>query len=210
MNGTTSQGEEPPGNPLRQLHATHWASTCESEAVTSSDLQLCSKPTGPRGIGPETFRRRGQLLSRPPTTGQSLSVSTHTCIHTCTHVSAVALTESTCSLSCSHADQTMEMRAMKAMRATRATRAMRAGDAAAMAGKEANNPPLVPRPRSTRRCVVLAATFKLWQESRLHFDPNAHEGIPVKRALEQHRLKHSCSLGPRGCGQPTVFRKAFR
>ena len=32
-------------------------------------MQLCSKPKGARGIEPETFSRRGQLLSRPPTTG---------------------------------------------------------------------------------------------------------------------------------------------
>ena len=32
-------------------------------------MQLCSKPRGARGIEPETFRRRGQLLTRPPTTG---------------------------------------------------------------------------------------------------------------------------------------------
>ena len=32
-------------------------------------MQLCSKPRGARGIEPETLRRRGQLLSRPPTTG---------------------------------------------------------------------------------------------------------------------------------------------
>ena len=31
-------------------------------------MQLCSKPRGARGIEPETFRRRGQLLSRPPAT----------------------------------------------------------------------------------------------------------------------------------------------
>ena len=31
-------------------------------------MQLCSKPSGARRIEPET-RRRGQLLSRPPTTG---------------------------------------------------------------------------------------------------------------------------------------------
>ena len=30
---------------------------------------MCSKRRGARGIEPETFRRRGQLLSRPPTTG---------------------------------------------------------------------------------------------------------------------------------------------
>ena len=32
-------------------------------------MQLCWKPRGARGFGPETFLRRGQLLSRPPTTG---------------------------------------------------------------------------------------------------------------------------------------------
>ena len=32
-------------------------------------MQLCSKPRGARGVEPETFRRRGQLLSCPPTTG---------------------------------------------------------------------------------------------------------------------------------------------
>ena len=31
-------------------------------------MQLRSKPRGAHGIEPETFRRRGQLLSRPPTT----------------------------------------------------------------------------------------------------------------------------------------------
>ena len=35
-------------------------------------MQLCSKPRGARGIEPETFRRRGQLLSRPPTTGPKI------------------------------------------------------------------------------------------------------------------------------------------
>ena len=32
-------------------------------------MQLCSKPRGARGVGRKTFRRRGQLLSRPPATG---------------------------------------------------------------------------------------------------------------------------------------------
>ena len=32
-------------------------------------MQTCSKPRGARGIDPKTFRRRGQLLSCPPTTG---------------------------------------------------------------------------------------------------------------------------------------------
>ena len=35
-------------------------------------MQLCSKPRGARGIEPETFRRRGQLLSCPPTTGHKM------------------------------------------------------------------------------------------------------------------------------------------
>ena len=52
--------------PLRQLHATHRASSC---AKRGGHVQLCSKPRRARGIEPETFRRRGQLLSRPPTTG---------------------------------------------------------------------------------------------------------------------------------------------
>ena len=52
--------------PLRQLHVTHRASSC---AKRGGHVQLCSKPRGTHGIEPETFRRRGQLLSRPPTTG---------------------------------------------------------------------------------------------------------------------------------------------
>ena len=32
-------------------------------------MQSCLKPRGARGTEPETFRRRGQLLSHPPTTG---------------------------------------------------------------------------------------------------------------------------------------------
>ena len=42
-------------------------------------MQLCSKPRGPRGIESETFRKRGQLLSCPPTTGpMCASIVTHT------------------------------------------------------------------------------------------------------------------------------------
>ena len=63
MTGATSQGVKPP---LRQLHATHRASSC---AKRGGHGQLCSKPRGARGIEPETYRRRGQLVSRPPTTG---------------------------------------------------------------------------------------------------------------------------------------------
>ena len=66
MTGTTSQGGKPPGNPLRQLHATHRASSC---AKRGGHVQLCSKPRGARGIEPKTFQRGDQLLSRPPTTG---------------------------------------------------------------------------------------------------------------------------------------------
>ena len=51
---------------LRQLHVTHRASSC---AKRSGHAQLCSKPKGARGIEPEPFKRRGQLLSCRPTTG---------------------------------------------------------------------------------------------------------------------------------------------
>ena len=57
--------------PLRQLHITHRASSC---AKRGGHVQLCSKPRGARGIKPETFRR-GQLLSRPPTTGPDAAQS---------------------------------------------------------------------------------------------------------------------------------------
>ena len=66
MIGITRQGGKPPGNPVRQLHATHRASSC---AKRDGHVQLCSNPRGARGIEPETFRRRGQLLIRPPATG---------------------------------------------------------------------------------------------------------------------------------------------
>ena len=36
---------------------------------------MCSKPGGARGIEPETFQRRGQLLSCPPTTGPKVGPS---------------------------------------------------------------------------------------------------------------------------------------
>ena len=52
--------------PLRQLHVTHRTSSC---AKQGGHVQLCSKPRSARGIEPETFRTRGQLLSCPPTTG---------------------------------------------------------------------------------------------------------------------------------------------
>ena len=44
-------------------------------------MHLCLKPRGARGIEPETFRRRGQLLSRPPTTGPCvLCGDVHACV----------------------------------------------------------------------------------------------------------------------------------
>ena len=47
--------------PLRQLHVTHRAFSC---ARRGGHVQLCLKPSGARGIEPETFRRRGLLLRR--------------------------------------------------------------------------------------------------------------------------------------------------
>ena len=52
--------------PLRRLQENHRAPSC---AERGGHVQLCSKPRGARGIGPETFRKRGLLVSRPPTTG---------------------------------------------------------------------------------------------------------------------------------------------
>ena len=49
--------------PLRQLHATHRAS---SFAERGCHMHVCSNPKGARGVEPETFRR-GRPLS-PPTT----------------------------------------------------------------------------------------------------------------------------------------------
>lgn len=63
--GTTSQGGELPGDPLGHLHAAkRAASSC---ARRGGHVQLCSIARGARGINPETFRRRGQLLSRAAT-----------------------------------------------------------------------------------------------------------------------------------------------
>ena len=64
--GPQAKGVNHLETPLRQLHVTHRASSC---AKRGGHGQLCSKPRGARGIEPETFGRRGQLLSRPPTTG---------------------------------------------------------------------------------------------------------------------------------------------
>ena len=64
--GPQAKGVNHLENPLRQLHVTHRASSC---AKRGGHVQLCSKPRGARGIEPETFIRRGQLLSCPPTTG---------------------------------------------------------------------------------------------------------------------------------------------
>ena len=64
--GPQAEGVNHLETPLRQLQVTHRASSC---AKRGGHVQLCSKPRGARGIEPKTFRRRGQLLSRPPTTG---------------------------------------------------------------------------------------------------------------------------------------------
>ena len=65
--GPQAEGKNYLETPLRQLHVAHRTSSC---AKRGGHVQLCSKPRGARGIEPETFLRRGQLLSRPPTTGQ--------------------------------------------------------------------------------------------------------------------------------------------
>ena len=62
--GPQAKGVNHLETPLRQLHITHRASSC---AKRGGHVQLCSKPRGARGIEPKTFRRRGQLLSCPPT-----------------------------------------------------------------------------------------------------------------------------------------------
>ena len=53
-------------------------------------MQLCSKPRGARGIEPETFRRRGQLLSRPPTSGpldvHRLIKYQYVCLYVCMYL----------------------------------------------------------------------------------------------------------------------------
>ena len=68
--GPQAKGVNHLETPLRQLHVTHRASSC---AKRGGHVQLCSKPKGAPGIEPETFRRRGQLLSCPPTTGPVMS-----------------------------------------------------------------------------------------------------------------------------------------
>ena len=65
--GPQAEGVNHLETPLRQLQVTHRASSC---AKRGGHVQLCSKPRGAHGIDPKTFRRRGQLLSRPPTTGR--------------------------------------------------------------------------------------------------------------------------------------------
>ena len=57
--GPQAEGVNHLETPLRQLHVTHRASSC---AERGGHVQLCSKPRGARGIEPETFRRRGQLV----------------------------------------------------------------------------------------------------------------------------------------------------
>ena len=64
--GPQAKGVNHLETPLRQLHVTHRASSC---AKRGGHVRLCSNPWGARGIEPETFRRGGQLLSCPLTTG---------------------------------------------------------------------------------------------------------------------------------------------
>ena len=68
--GPQAKGVKHLETPLRHLHITHRASSC---AKRGGRVQLCSKARGTRGIEPEIFRSRGQLLSRPPTTGRKES-----------------------------------------------------------------------------------------------------------------------------------------
>ena len=55
--------------PVRQLHLTHRASSC---AKRGGHVQCVRNPGGHAESTPRPFRRRGQLLSRPPTTGPKL------------------------------------------------------------------------------------------------------------------------------------------
>ena len=64
--GPQAKGVNHLKTPLRRLHVAHRVSSC---AKRGSHMQLCSKPRRARAIRPTTFRRRGQLLSCPPTTG---------------------------------------------------------------------------------------------------------------------------------------------
>ena len=57
--GPQAKGVNHLETPLRQLHVTRRASSC---AKQGGHVQLCSKPRGARGIEPETFTRRGQLV----------------------------------------------------------------------------------------------------------------------------------------------------
>ena len=81
--GPQAEGVNHLETPLRQLHVTHRASSC---AKRGGHVKLCLKPRGARGIEPETIRRRGQLLSRPPTTGQGVPP----CVPPCTAYEGVA------------------------------------------------------------------------------------------------------------------------
>ena len=67
--GPQAEGVNHLETPLRQLQVSHRASSC---AKRGGHMKLCSKPRGARGIEPKPFRRRGKLLSRPPTTGQDV------------------------------------------------------------------------------------------------------------------------------------------
>ena len=86
--GPQAEGVNHLETPLRQLQVTHRASSC---AKRGGHVQLCSKPRGARGIEPETFRRRGQLLSRPPTTGPKRSHARSRCLVYNTHARTLRL-----------------------------------------------------------------------------------------------------------------------
>ena len=72
--GPQAEGVNHLETPLRQLPVTHRASSC---AKRGGHVQLCSKPRGARGIEPETFRGRSQLLSGPPPTVVRRRVPVH-------------------------------------------------------------------------------------------------------------------------------------
>ena len=85
MTGTKSQGGEPPGK--SQLHVPHRAS---SFSKRGGHVQMCSKPRGARGAEPETFCRRGQLVSCSPANGLELCGYSCACLLWCVPVQCKA------------------------------------------------------------------------------------------------------------------------
>ena len=77
--GPQASGVKHMETPLRQLHMIRRASSC---AKRGGPVQLCScESRGARRLQPEIFRRRGQLLSHPPITGQCDVVATGQCVN---------------------------------------------------------------------------------------------------------------------------------